>query len=168
MKGTDRNTQAATLRPQIDSLATQLRAVEANLLQAVITYTSQGLHKECDGFSGIRDWIKESFNLNEACAGQIASIARLAPKFKHLTEAALSGTARIDAIAYAVRRLEREGLAVCSRVPYPTPVESPYSAALCGTPEELIREYCIHSTRSELAEHLDRICAATSSPCSMN
>jgi hypothetical protein len=158
MNGTDRNSQAAALRPQIDSLTTQLCAVEANLLQAVIAYTSQGLHKECDGFSGIRDWIKESFNLNEACAGQIASIARLSPKFKHLTEAALSGAARIDAIAYAMRRIEREGLAVYSRVPYPAPVESPYGAT-CGTPEELIREYCIHATRSELAEHLDRICA---------
>ncbi|MEV3935521.1 DUF222 domain-containing protein [Glycomyces sp. NPDC049804] len=159
MNGTDRISQAATLRPQIDSLTSQLCAVEANLLQAVIAYTSQGLHKECDGFSGIRDWIKESFNLNEACAGQIASIARLSPKFKHLTEAALSGSARIDAIAYAMRRIEREGLAVYSRVPYSAPVESPYGATLCRTPEELIREYCIHSTRSELAEHLDRICA---------
>jgi hypothetical protein len=159
MNGTDRNSQAAALRPQIDSLTTLLCAVEANLLQAVIAYTSQGLHKECDGFSGIRDWIKESFSLNEACAGQIASIARLSPKFKHLTEAALSGAARIDAIAYAMRRIEREGLAVYSRVPYPAPVESPYGEVLCGTPEELIREYCIHSTRSELAEHLDRICA---------
>ncbi|MEU5156483.1 DUF222 domain-containing protein [Glycomyces sp. NPDC021274] len=125
----------------------------------MIAYTSQGLHKECDGFSGIRDWIKESFSLNEACAGQIASIARLSPKFKHLTEAALSGSARIDAIAYAMRRIEREGLAVYSRVPYPAPVESPYGEVLCRTPEELIREYCIHSTRAELAEHLDRICA---------
>lgn len=159
MNGTDRNSQAAALRPQIDSLTSQLCAVEAHLLQAVIAYTSQGLHKECDGFSGIRDWIKESFSLNEACAGQIASIARLAPKFKHLTQAALSGSARIDAIAYAMRRIEREGLAVHSRVPYPTPVESPYSATLCRTPEELIREYCIHATRPELAEHLDRICA---------
>jgi hypothetical protein len=158
MNGTDNNSRAAALRPQIDSLTTQLCAVEANLLQAVIAYTSQGLHKECDGFSGIRDWIKESFSLNEACAGQIASIARLSPKFKHLTEAALSGAARIDAIAYAMRRIEREGLAVYSRVPYPTPVESPYGAT-CRTPEELIREYCVHATRSELAEHLDRICA---------
>ncbi|MFG3341837.1 DUF222 domain-containing protein [Glycomyces sp. NPDC048151] len=159
MNGTDRNSQAQALRPRIDNLTSQLCAVEANLLQAVIAYTSQGLHKECDGFSGIRDWIKESFNLNEACAGQIASIARLAPKFKHLTEAALAGAARIDAIAYAMRRIEREGLAVHARAPYPSPVESPYSPTLCNTSEELIREYCIHSTRSELAEHLDRICA---------
>ncbi|WP_205324214.1 hypothetical protein [Glycomyces sp. YM15] len=134
MNGTDRNTRAAALHPRIDFLADRLPAVEVNLLQAVITYTSQGLHKECDGFSGIRDWIKESFNLNEACAGQIASIARLAPRFKHLTEAALAGAARIDAIAYAVRRLEREGLAAHSRVPYPAPVESPYGADFCATP----------------------------------
>ena len=153
----DRDAQAASLRPQLDSLTAQPCAVEAHLLQAVIAYASEGLHKDCDGFSGIRDWIMESFNFNAANAGQMASIARLAPKFKHLASAALSGFARIDAIAYAMRRLEREGLAVYSRVPYPTPVESPYDAVFCRTPEELIREYCIHSTRAELAEHLDRI-----------
>lgn len=156
----DREAQAAVLRSQIASIAAQSRAHDARALQAVIAYTSEGLHKECDGFSGIRDWIMECFDFNAATAGQMASIARLVPKFKHLATAALSGAARIDAIAYAMRRLEREGLAVYSRVPYPAPVESPYDPeVLCGTPEELIREYCIHSTRAELAEHLDRICA---------
>jgi hypothetical protein len=156
----DRETQAANLRSQIESIAAQSRAHEALALQAVLAYTSQGLHKDCDGFSGIRDWIMECFDFNAATAGQMASIARLAPKFKHLASAALSGAARLDAIAYAMRRLEREGLAVYSRVPYPVPVESPYDPSIsCATPEELIREYCIHSTRAELAEHLDRICA---------
>jgi hypothetical protein len=162
MKATesDREAQAAVLRSQIESIAAQSRAHDARALQAVITYTSEGLHKDCDGFSGIRDWIMECFDFNAATAGQMASIARLVPKFKHLAAAALSGAARIDSIAYAMRRLEREGLAVHSRVPYPAPVESPYDpAVLCSTPEELIREYCIHSTRAELAEHLDRICA---------
>ncbi|THV27633.1 HNH endonuclease signature motif containing protein [Glycomyces paridis] len=157
----NRNTQAAALRSQIESLAAQSRSREADTLKAVIAYTSAGLHKACDGFSGIRDWIMECFDFNAACAGQMASIARLAPRFAHLTEAALSGGARIDAIAYAVRRLEREGLSVYSRVPYPEgPVESPFDPdILCATPEELIREFCIHSARSELTEHFDRICA---------
>jgi hypothetical protein len=156
---TDRDSQAAALRSEIESIAAESRARDARALQAVIAYTSAGHHKVCDGFSGIRDWIMECFDFTVNDAGQMASIARLSPKFKHLSSAALSGAARIDAIAYAMRRLEREGLAVYSRVPYPTPVESPYGAALCETPEELIREYCIHSTRSELSEHLDRICA---------
>jgi hypothetical protein len=157
---TDREIQAASLRSQIESLAAQSRAHDALALQAVLGYTAKGLHKDCDGFSGIRDWIMECFDFNAATAGQMASIARLAPKFKHLATAALSGAARLDAIAYAMRRLEREGLAVYARVPYPAPIESPYDPSLfCATPEELIREYCIHSTRSELAEHLDRICA---------
>jgi hypothetical protein len=157
---TDREAQAAILRSQIESLATQARAHQAQTLQAVIAYTSAGLHKACDGFSGIRSWIMECFDFNAACAGQMASIARLAPKFKHLTAAALSGAALIDAIAYAVRRLEREGLAVYSRVPYPTPVESPYDPSVsCATPEELIREYCVHAAPGELAEHFDKVCA---------
>lgn len=156
----DRDAQAALLRSRLESLAAQSRVRDAHTLQAVIAYTAAGHHKACDGFSGIRDWIMECFDFNAACAGQMASIARLAPKFKHLAEAALSGAARIDAIAYAVRRLEREGLGVYSRVPYGAPVESPFDASVpCGTPEELIREYCIHSARAELAEHFDRICA---------
>jgi hypothetical protein len=157
----DRDAQAAILRSRLESLAAQSRIRDARTLQAVIAYTAAGHHKACDGFSGIRDWIMECFDFNEACAGQMASIARLAPKFKHLTAAALSGAARIDAIAYAVRRLEREGLAVHSRVPYPSgPVESPYDPSVqCATPEELIREYCVHAARAELAGHFDRICA---------
>ncbi|WP_030144622.1 HNH endonuclease signature motif containing protein [Glycomyces sp. NRRL B-16210] len=158
--GSDRDAEAAFLRSQIESLAAQSRAREAHTLEAVIAYTSAGHHKACDGFSGIRGWIMECFDFNASCAGQMASIARLAPKFKRLTAAALSGAARIDAIAYAMRRLEREGLAVYSRVPYPEPVESPYDPSVhCATPEELIREYCVHSLRSELAEHFDRVCA---------
>ncbi len=130
----DRDAQAASLRPQLDSLTAQLCAVEAHLLQAVIAYTSEGLHKDCDGFSSIRDWIMESFNFNAASAGQMASIARLAPKFKHLASAALSGFARIDAIAYAMRRLEREGLAVYTRVPYPTPGRIPLRRSVLQDP----------------------------------
>ncbi|MCC3763710.1 HNH endonuclease [Glycomyces sp. TRM65418] len=157
---TDREAQAAALPSQIESIAAQARAHDARALQAVVAYTSEGLHKECDGFSGIRDWIMECFDFNAATAGQMASIARLAPKFKHLASAALSGTARIDAVAYAVRRLEREGLAVHARIPYPVPAESPYDPSVsCATPEALIREYCVHATRGELTEHLDRLCA---------
>ncbi|PRY61204.1 HNH endonuclease signature motif containing protein [Glycomyces artemisiae] len=155
----DRDREASLLHSDIESLASQARALEAAALRAVIAYTSAGLHKTRDGFSGIRDWIMETYSFNASSAGQMASIARLAPKFKHLAEAATSGTASLDAIAYAMRRIEREGLAVHCRVPYPEPVESPYSSTLCRTPEELIREYCIHAVRSELAEHFDRICA---------
>ncbi|GAA1685246.1 hypothetical protein GCM10009830_35850 [Glycomyces endophyticus] len=156
----DRDHQAALHRSRLESLASQARLLEAATLGEVIAYTSAGLHKTCDGFSGIRDWIMESFAFNASSAGQMASIARLAPKYKHLAEAALSGRASLDAVAYAMRRLEREGLAVYSRVPYPSPVESPYDSAVsCRTPEELIREYCVHAARGELAEHFDRICA---------
>ncbi|GAA2266950.1 hypothetical protein GCM10009853_020230 [Glycomyces scopariae] len=156
----DRDQQAALQRSRLEALAAQARSLEAATLGEVIAYTSAGLHKTCDGFSGIRDWIMESFAFNASSAGQMASIARLAPKYKYLAEAALSGSASLDAIAYAMRRLEREGLAVYSRVPYPSPVESPYDGSTrCRTPEELIREYCVHAARSELAELFDKVCA---------
>ncbi|SDL38131.1 HNH endonuclease [Glycomyces sambucus] len=156
----DRDQQAALQRSRLEALAAQARSLEAATLGEVIAYTSAGLHKTCDGFSGIRDWIMESFAFNASSAGQMASIARLAPKYKHLAEAALSGSASLDAIAYTMRRLEREGLAVYSRVPYPSPVESPYDGSTsCRTPEELIREYCVHAARSELAELFDKVCA---------
>nr|BFF22178.1 hypothetical protein GCM10025732_01430 [Glycomyces mayteni] len=155
----DRDREASLLHSDIESLASQARALEAAALRAVIAYTSAGLHKTRDGFSGIRDWIMETYSFNSSSAGQMASIARLAPKFKHLAEAATSGSASLDAIAYAMRRIEREGLAVHCRAPYASPVESPYSSTMCRTPEELIREYCTHAVRSELAEHFDRICA---------
>jgi hypothetical protein len=156
----DRDTEANLLLAEIESIAAQNRQQDAAALKAVIAYTSAGLHKTRDGFSGIRDWIMETFDFKAPCAGEIASIARLSPKFKYLAEAALSGAARLDSIAYAMRRIEREGLAVHSRVPYPEPVESPYDPSVwCTTPEQLMREYCIHASRSELAEHFDRICA---------
>ncbi|MEU6859118.1 DUF222 domain-containing protein [Glycomyces sp. NPDC046736] len=156
------------MAPQIESLLSELtalarhsRKLEAAALRATIAYTSAGLHKSRDGFSGIRDWICESFSFHRTVAGDIASVARLAPKFKALTEAALSGSAQLEAVAYASRRLEREGMAVYARVPFADgPVESPFTPGeTCASPEELIREYCIHAPFAEVRDHLDTIIA---------
>ncbi|THV43318.1 HNH endonuclease signature motif containing protein [Glycomyces buryatensis] len=154
-------TTAAALHGRIDALASQSRAIEAEVLRDVIAYTSSGTHRSRDGFSGIRDWIIECFDFHRSVAGAIASIARLAPKFKVLTKAAREGTARIDAVAYAARRLEREGLTRHARTLYPAgPIESPFDASVpCATPEELVREYCTHAPFADLVQHLDRLCA---------
>ncbi|GAB3233268.1 hypothetical protein GCM10027447_29520 [Glycomyces halotolerans] len=161
LTGTDRDAQASQLRSRIETAAAVLQAAQAEALAAAIEYTRQHLHREVDGFSSIRDWLCETFNLHRNVARNIASIARLAPKFKTLAAAALDGTARIDAVAYAMCRLDTTGLRVVARLPYPDgPQESPYDQAVeCPTPETMIREYCIHASHDELREEINRLVA---------
>ncbi|WP_100445030.1 HNH endonuclease signature motif containing protein [Glycomyces xiaoerkulensis] len=159
---TRRAERAEHLRSELDALAAQARLRDAAALRRVLEYTRDRMHRDIDGFSGIRDWLCECFDFTYTTAGQIARIARLGPKFKVLTEAAATGAARIDAVAYAMLALDKKGLRVFARTPYPTgPVDSPYDPAVsCGTPEELIREYCVHASHTELRDAVDRIAAS--------
>src|SRR5690606_15090790 len=102
----DQDDRAAVLRSRIEDVAAGMRVLEAEALAAAIAYTGAGYHRSFDGYSGLRDWVLSCFDFNYALAGQIARIARLAAKFRTLTESALSGRARVDAVAYAVRRLD--------------------------------------------------------------
>ncbi|WP_100447278.1 13E12 repeat family protein [Glycomyces xiaoerkulensis] len=156
----DRAAEAAAARSRLEGLASQARALEACILVEVIEYTRAGLHREFDGYSGLRDWIVSCFDFNYAQAGQYARIARLAPKFRHLTDAALAGRARVDAVAYAVRQLDVTGLRVWARSHYPEPVPSPYDpSVLCRTPEELVTEHCVHSSFTELKDAIAQMLA---------
>lgn len=145
--------RAHAIRSRIETIASGIRELEVAALAEAITYTRAGFHRSFDGYSGLRDWVLSCFDLNYALAGQIARIARLAAKFRSLTEAALSGRARVDAVAYAVRQLDVTGLRVWARRPYPAPVASPYDGAVtCATPEELVAQHCVHASFKELKD----------------
>src|SRR5690606_30897385 len=83
-------------------------------------------------------------------------------KFRALAEAATSGAARIDAVAAAVRRLDKtRALRVYATAPYREPEASPFDPAVrCATPEALVVEYCRHAPVAEVHAHLDAIEAA--------
>ncbi|MFC3491153.1 HNH endonuclease signature motif containing protein [Glycomyces rhizosphaerae] len=158
----ERETQAEAMRAELDAIAAQARQRDAAALRTVIAYTAAGMHKDLDGHSGILDWLREGFDFTYTAASQIARITRLAPKFRALAEAACTGIARIDAVAFAMLALDRKGLRVHARVPYPEgPKASPFDATVsCVSPEELIREYCVHASHTELREAIDLIAAA--------
>ncbi|THV41637.1 HNH endonuclease signature motif containing protein [Glycomyces buryatensis] len=158
----DRSSEAQSMRAELDAIAAQNRRRDAAALRTVLAYTSAGMHRELDGFSGVLEWLREGFDFTYTTASQIARIARLAPKFRDLAEAARTGAARIDAVAFAMLALDRKGLRVHARVPYPEgPKPSPYDPAVfCATPEELIREYCVHASHAELREAIDLIATA--------
>ncbi|GAB4007802.1 hypothetical protein GCM10029992_62510 [Glycomyces albus] len=121
----DQDDRAAALRSRIEDVAAGMRVLEVEALAAAIEYTRAGFHRSHDGYSGLRDWVTSCFDFNYALAGQIARIARLGAKFTVLAEAALSGRARVDAVAYAVAKLDVTGLRVWARSPYAAPVPSP-------------------------------------------
>ena len=144
---------AAVMRSRIETIAGGIRELEAAALAEAIAYTRAGYHRTQDGYSGLRDWVTSCFDFNYALAGQIARIARLGAKFTVLTEAALAGRARVDAVAYAIAKLEVTGLRIWARAPYAAPVPSPYDPGVfCRTPEELIAEHCCHASFAELKD----------------
>ncbi|WP_199044567.1 hypothetical protein, partial [Glycomyces salinus] len=124
----DQDDRAAALRSRIEDVAAGMRVLEVEALAAAIEYTRAGFHRSHDGYSGLLDWVRSCFDFNQAVASQVARIARLGTKFTVLTEAALSGRARVDAVAYAVAKLDVTGLRVWARAPYASPVPSPYDA----------------------------------------
>jgi hypothetical protein len=157
----DRAARAENMRAQLDAIAAQTRQRDAAALRTVLAYTAERMHREFDGHSGIGEWLRECFDFTYTAASQMARIARLAPKFRILAEAASSGAARIDAVAYAMLALDRKGLRIHARLPYPGgPRSSPFDAAVsCATPEATIREYCVHAAHSELRDAIDQIAA---------
>jgi hypothetical protein len=158
----DRAARAESMRTELDAIAAQTRQREAAALRTVLAYTAERMHREFDGHSGIGEWLRECFDFTYTAASQMARIARLAPKFRILAEAACSGAARIDAIAYAMLALDRKGLRIHVRLPYSGgPRPSPFDAAVsCATPEATIREYCVHAAHAELRDAIDQIAAA--------
>jgi hypothetical protein len=156
LTGTDKHSHARAIRSALDEAAALINTQHAAVLSAVIEAKEGNLHREVEGFSALRDWLTSKFDFHAAVTADIAAIARLSGKFGILAQAAATGKARIDQVAYAVRQLDKTpAMRLFARVPFRTPVPSPFDPAVeCSTPEALITQYCAHATFKELQRHL--------------
>ncbi|MEV3938805.1 DUF222 domain-containing protein, partial [Glycomyces sp. NPDC049804] len=154
--------RAAAIRSALDDAASLINAQHAQVLSWVIEMKEAGLHRSAFGFSALRDLLVSQFDFHNRTAADIAAIARLSGKFRLLAEAAVSGKARVDQVAYAVRQLEQTpAMRLFARTPFKTPVPSPFDAeVLCATPEAMVAQYCAHATFTELRRHLDELWAS--------
>ncbi len=143
----------------LDDAAAMINAHNAIALKIVLDAFERNVHRDADGFSAQRDWLVSEFDFTFQTAGNIASIAKLAKKFGVLAEAALTGYARIDQVAYAMNRLNATtAAALFSRTPFRAPVSSPFDAEReCATPEALVAEYAAHAPFKDLARHLKEL-----------
>ncbi|HLU27221.1 MAG TPA: hypothetical protein VKZ65_02200, partial [Glycomyces sp.] len=160
--GAERSERSQAIHTELDEAASLINAVHARVLASVIEARVWNLHRDIDGFSGLRDWLMERFDFHMRVAADLAVIARLSAKFTALAEAATSGAARIDGVAAAVRRLEKtQALRVYARAPYREPEPSPFDpGVLCPTPEHMVAQYCQHASVKEVHAHLDALEAA--------
>ncbi|PRY57799.1 HNH endonuclease signature motif containing protein [Glycomyces artemisiae] len=158
---TSNSDQAQTIRALLDTAASVVNTQYARVLSAVIDAKQANLHRTAFGFSALRDWLISTFDFTHRTASDIAAIARLSTKFRALVEAAVSGQARIDQVAYAVRQLDRTpAMRLFALTPFRIPVASPFDAdTLCATPEHLIAQYCQHAPFKDLQRHLDDLAA---------
>ncbi|MFG3343053.1 DUF222 domain-containing protein [Glycomyces sp. NPDC048151] len=158
----DRPSRAAAIRSALDEAAALINAQYAQVLASVIAMKEAGLHRSEFGFSALRDLLLSQFDFTYATAGSIAAIARLSGKFRLLAEAATTGAARIDQVAYAVRQLDQTpAMRLFARTPFRTPVPSPFDPQVsCATPEAMVAQYCAHASFKELRRHLDELWAS--------
>ncbi|HEX2300428.1 MAG TPA: DUF222 domain-containing protein, partial [Pseudonocardiaceae bacterium] len=160
----DRAAQAQDLRATLDAAADLINTQHAQVLSAVIAMKEQNLHRSAFGFSALRDLLLSQFDFTFNTAGAIAAIARLSGKFRVLTAAAVSGAARIDQVAYAVRQLDQTpAMRLFAKTPFRTPVPSPFDPDVrCATPEAMVAQYCQHAPFKDLRRHLEELWAAIS------
>jgi hypothetical protein len=158
----DRRCRAQAIRSTLDEAAAGINAFHTKVLAAVIEMKASGLHRSEFGFSALRDLLLSQFDFTFSTAGSIAAIARLSGKFRILAQAATTGKARIDQVAFAVRQLDKTpAMRLFARTPFRAPVVSPFDAQVeCTTPEALIAEYCAHAGFKELQRHLDELWAS--------
>ncbi|MFC3495125.1 HNH endonuclease signature motif containing protein [Glycomyces rhizosphaerae] len=158
----DRRSQAQALRSTLDQAAEAINSHHAQVLAAVIEMKTSGLHRSEFGFSALRDLLLSQFDFTFNTAGSIAAIARLAGKFRLLAQAATTGKARIDQVAFAVRQLDKTpAMRLFARTPFTTPVPSPFDPeTLCATPEAMVAQYCAHASFKDLQRHLDELWAS--------
>jgi hypothetical protein len=158
----DRRSQAAAIRSALDEAASLINTQHAAVLASVIAMKEQGLHRSEFGFSALRDLLLSQFDFTFNTAGSIAAIARLSGKFRILAQAATTGTARIDQVAYAVRQLDQTpAMRLFARTPFRTPAASPFDPdILCATPEAMVAQYCAHASFKDLRRHLDELWAS--------
>ena len=159
LTGTDKQTQARAIRSTLEEAAAGINAFHAQVLGAVIAMKESGLHRSVFGFSALRSLLLSQFDFTLDTAGSIAVIAKLSGKFTVLAEAATTGQARIDQVAFAVRWLDKTpAMRLFAKTPFRTPVPSPFDAeTLCATPEALIAQYCAHAPFKDLQRHLKEL-----------
>ncbi|GAB3657028.1 HNH endonuclease signature motif containing protein [Glycomyces tarimensis] len=162
---TERSERAKVIHTDLDEAASLINSAHAQVLARVIEAKAWNIHRDCDGFSALREWLVSTFDFHLRTAADLAAIARTAGKFTVLADTATSAAARIDRVAAAVRRLDAtKALRVYARTPYKEPVPSPFDAeTLCATPEHLIAEYCVHATVKDVHAQLDELQAALDS-----
>ena len=155
----DRRSQAQAIRSTLEQAADLINAQHAQVLSAVIAMKESGLHRSVFGFSALRSLLLSQFDFTLDTAGSIAVIAKLSAKFTVLAEAATTGMARIDQVAFAVRWLDKTpAMRLFAKTPFREPVPSPFDAeTLCATPEALIAQYCAHAPFKDLQRHLKEL-----------
>ncbi|GAB3992777.1 hypothetical protein GCM10029992_02760 [Glycomyces albus] len=113
----ERTEKAQAIRTELDQAAAAINGFHARVLSQVITAQSWKVHRDLDGYSSLRDWLAATFDFHYKVAADLAAIARHAKKFAVLTEAATSGAARVDQVAYAVRALDKTPRCACTPAP---------------------------------------------------
>nr|BFF23420.1 hypothetical protein GCM10025732_13850 [Glycomyces mayteni] len=132
---TSTSDQAQTIRTLLEDAATVVNSQYAAVLSSVIAMKEANLHRTAFGYSALRDLLLSQFDFTHRTASDIAAIARLSSKFQALVEAAVSGDARIDQVAYAVRQLDRTpAMRLFTLTPFRTPVASPSMPTPCARP----------------------------------
>ncbi|GAB4006483.1 hypothetical protein GCM10029992_57290 [Glycomyces albus] len=126
MNPTERTETAKAIRTELDDSAALINAAHARVLSQVITAQTWKVHRDLDGFSSLRDWLVSKFDFHYKTAADLAAIARNSGKFAVLTEAATSGAARVDQVAYATRALDKTpAMRLYAKTPYREAVASP-------------------------------------------
>ncbi|GAB3232820.1 hypothetical protein GCM10027447_28810 [Glycomyces halotolerans] len=161
----ERSVKSEAIHTSLDQAAALINSVHARVLAEVIEAQAWRIHREIDGYSAVRAWLVAKFDFTDKTASDIAAIARTAKKFTVLTDTAVSGAARIDAVAAATRRLEQtRALRDYATTPYRQPVSSPFNpAVVCASPEVLIGQYCAHTSVKAVHALLDELQAALDS-----
>ncbi|GAB3995839.1 hypothetical protein GCM10029992_14160 [Glycomyces albus] len=122
----ERSQKAQAIRTRLDEAAAAINGFHARILADLITAQAWKVHRDLDGYSSLRDWLAAKFDFHYKTAADLAAIARNSGKFAVLTEAATSGAARVDQVAYATRALDKTpALRLYARTPYREPVPSP-------------------------------------------
>ncbi|GAB3998026.1 hypothetical protein GCM10029992_22660 [Glycomyces albus] len=103
----ERSERARAIHTDLDGAASLINSMHAQVLSRVIEARDWQVHRDIDGYSGLCEWLKAKFDFHHRVAADLAAIARHAKKFAVLTEAATSGAARVDQVAYATRALDK-------------------------------------------------------------
>src|SRR5690606_39244021 len=90
----ERSERSQAIHTELDEAAAAINALHARVLASVIEARVWNIHRDIDGFSGLRDWLMEQFDFHMRVAADLAVIARLSAKFTALAQAATSGPPR--------------------------------------------------------------------------